>query len=338
MAETEPKPDDDAAIARLLRATGKREQPSEDLERHIRAAVHAEWLATVAQRGRLRQRIWMAAAASILTLVAGLWVMQTRLSGPGALVAKLDRLEGSVNVSEQSPLSWLTGNRWRLVQPRQQMRVGDALETRHDGRTALTVAGSISLRLDHDTRIAFIDEGRIEVLHGAVYVDAGEALAGRRELLLDTPAGAVRHVGTQYEVRVLPAGTRIRVREGRVELSDPSGASEQLTAGEQLFVAPDGAHSRATAAADGSDWSWTGEVAPPFDIEGRPLGEFLDWVARETGRKVIFVDAQTEAEAASAVLHGSVAGLSPDEALQAVLPTTRLRGTLRDGDLLLEMP
>ena len=121
-------------------------------------------------------------------------------------------------------------------------------------------------------------------------------------------------------------------------MSDPSGTSEQLTAGEQLFVAPDGAHSRATAAASGSDWSWIGELAPPFDIEGRPLGDFLDWVARETGRRVVFVDTQTEAEAASAVLHGSVAGLSPDEALQAVLPTTRLRSTLRDGDLLLEMP
>jgi ferric-dicitrate binding protein FerR (iron transport regulator) len=338
VAETEPKPDDDAAIARLLRASGKREQPAEDLERHIRAAVHAEWRATVAQRGRLRQRIWMAAAASILVLVAGLWVMQTRLSAPGTLVAKLDRLEGSVNVSEQSPLSWLTGNRWRVVQPREQMRARAALQTRHDGRAALTVGDSISLRLDHDTRIAFIDEGRIEVLHGAVYVDAGAAPAGRGRLLLDTPAGAVRHVGTQYEVRVLPAGTRIRVREGRVELSDAAGASEQLTAGEQLFVALDGAHSRASAAASGSEWSWIGEVAPPIDIEGRPLSDLLDWVARETGRRVVFVDAQTEAEAASAVLHGSVAGLSPDEALQAVLPTTRLRGTLRDGDMLIEMP
>lgn len=338
MSEDEQdRPDDDGVIARLLRASGGREQPSEDLQRDVRAAVHAEWRTLVAARTRTRQRIWLAAAASLIAVVAGLWVVQTRLTTPGVSLASVNRLEGNVNSQEHSPLSWLTGNRWQAVGLHQQMHAGESLQTGRDGRAALTVAGNVSLRLDHDTRIAFVAADRIEVQSGAVYVDAGTA-PSRETLLLDTPAGAVRHLGTQYEVRMLSAGTRIRVREGRVELSDASGSTEQLSAGEQLIVAADGTHRRGVAEAQDADWSWSAQVAPPFEIEGRLLSEFLGWVSRETGRRLVFADPASEAEALSAVLHGSVAGLAPGEALRAVLPTTRLQGRIINGDLLIETP
>ena len=336
--EDSKQEDDDAAIARLLKASGGRERPSESLQRHVRAAVHAEWRAAVAQRGRTRQRIWMAAAASVLALVAGLWVSQSRMAMPGALVASVSRMTGEVRSSPESSIAWLESARSSAVSSSRQMRAGETLQTGADGRVALAVAGNVFVRMDHDTRIAFIDAGRIEVRRGAIYVDAGTNPSATRPLLVQTPAGAVRHLGTQYEVRVLPAGTRIRVREGRVELADASGASEQVSAGEQLLVTVEGVHRRDVSAPQDKDWSWVNEVAPPFDIEGRPLSDFLDWVARETGTHLVFADPGSEAEAASAVLHGSIAGLRPEEALQAVLPTTRLRGRRLDGDLLIEMP
>jgi ferric-dicitrate binding protein FerR (iron transport regulator) len=331
------KREDDADIANLLRASGKREQPSSDLERHIRAAVHAEWRATVAQRNRVRQRIWLAAAASILLLVSGLWFNQTRMVMPGAVVASVERIAGTVSTSQPSTLAWLTGDRWQAVQPQQQLRTHEILETDRDGRAALRIA-SVSLRLDHDTRVAFLAPDRIEVLRGAAYVDSGNRSSAEKQLFLETPAGAIRHMGTQYEVRVLSTGTRIKVREGRVELSDDSGVKEQLIAGEQLTVAADGTHTRAISVPHGADWTWTGDVAPSIDIEGRQLAQFLSWVARETGRRVVFVDPRAEAEAVAAILHGSVAGLRPEEAFEAVLPTTRLRGRLADGDILIDMP
>jgi ferric-dicitrate binding protein FerR (iron transport regulator) len=336
----DPKREDDPAIANLLRASGKREQPSSELERHIRAAVHAEWRATVAQRNRLRQRIWIAAAASILLLVSGLWFSQARMVMPGAVVASVERISGGVSAGGPSTAPWLMGNRWQAVRPRQQLRAHEILRTDQDGRVAIRVK-AISLRLDHDTRIAFLAPDRIEVLRGAVYVDSGNSRNGSTAangLSLDTPVGTVRHLGTQYEVRVLSAGTRIKVREGRVELSDDSGLKEQLTAGEQLIVAVDGTHTRGTSAPHGADWSWTGDVAPPMDIEGRRLTQFLRWVARETGRNIVFVDSRAEAEAVAAILHGSVAGLRPDDAFEAVMPTTRLRGRMADGEILIDMP
>ena len=53
-------------------------------------------------------------------------------------------------------------------------------------------------------------------------------------LRLGTPAGVVQHVGTQYEARILDGGTRIRVREGRVDVKPEHGNAQSAGVGEQI--------------------------------------------------------------------------------------------------------
>ena len=66
--------------------------------------------------------------------------------------------------------------------------------------------------------------------------------------------------------------------------------------------------------------------------------EFLSWAARELGREIVFASPESEAEANSAVLSGSMTGLTPAEAIAAVLPTTRLRSSLgRDDQLVIAL-
>jgi ferric-dicitrate binding protein FerR (iron transport regulator) len=169
-----------------------------------------------------------------------------------------------------------------------------------------------------------------------VYVDSGPA-ADARQLRIDTPAGAVRHVGTQYEVRLVKSDVRIRVRRGRVELKAPSGIAEHVDAGEQLTVVESGGHERTSIDTVGMEWAWVSDVAPPFEIEGRSLREFLTWAGRELGEDIVFATPESEAEAAGATLHGSVAGLTPAEALEAVLPTTRLHSSEKDGRIVIQL-
>lgn len=52
---------------------------------------------------------------------------------------------------------------------------------------------------------------------------------------------------------------------------------------------------------------------------------FADWVARETGRKVVYQSPAAQSAAGELRLRGSIAGLDPDTALNAVLSTTQLR-------------
>ena len=72
-------------------------------------------------------------------------------------------------------------------------------------------------------------------------------------------------------------------------------------------------------------------MAPDIDIENRPLQEFLEWVARETGRKLVMADDATRRQVGTIRMHGNVRGLTPMEALMAVMASTSLRFDLPAG-------
>jgi hypothetical protein len=75
-------------------------------------------------------------------------------------------------------------------------------------------------------------------------------------------------------------------------------------------------------------------VVPQFDIADRSLDAFLHWAARETGRKLTYVDTAAQTAAERVKLRGSIAGLSPDVALAAVLSTTQLRRIETNDELI----
>ncbi len=227
----------------------------------------------------------------------------------------------------------------RALSEQQVLHAGEGLTTGPTGRVALSFANRVSVRLDRDTTIELADAQTLVVHAGAVYVDAPPQPQSAPRLQIDTPVGSVYHIGTQYEVRLIGPSVRIRVREGEVELAARPGASpvKRGEAGEQLTVSADGQLKRAVMPTYGAEWDWVHATAPAFDIDGRQLSEFLAWAARELGCEMIFATPESEAEAARVTLSGSVAGLSPDEALDAVLSTTQLRSSRRDGQLLIEL-
>ena len=156
-------------------------------------------------------------------------------------------------------------------------------------------------------------------------------MPGDSRLAVETPSGLVRHVGTQYEVRLDGSDVRLRVREGRIEWRSNSGTVERGQAGEQLMIAADGAVRREQASRYDASWDWIASTTPAIDIEGRPLAEFLSWAGRELGREVVFATPEVAEETAAIVVHGSIEGLTPTQALDAVLATTSVRGSLEEG-------
>jgi hypothetical protein len=147
----------------------------------------------------------------------------------------------------------------------------------------------------------------------------------------------VRDIGTRFEVRLREGGLLVSVREGLATFvhADRSFAAP---AGTRLRVEADGDVATRPIPAQGPDWDWVMTIAPGFDIEGRMLGEYLDWVAGETGWRVEFDDTSIGRDAAAIILHGSVAGLRPDETPAAVLPTCGLRHRLAGGTLFIGRP
>ena len=316
--------DDD--IERVLRAAGLRERVPLEIESAAREHLRREWRGLVAERRGARRRMGgFALAASMLVAAFALWFVALRPFTAAGPVATMAVALNDVRVRS----SWLQG--WEPASAGRALKAGESLETGPDGRAGISMPGIASARLDHDTRIRLASADRLVIERGALYVDSGTGAPGGSHLAVETPAGTLRHVGTQYEVRLDGSRVRVRVREGRVEWLSNSGAVERGDAGEQFTIAADGAVQRMRSERYGETWDWIATTTPAVDIEGRPLVDFLAWAGRELGREVVFESPQLRQEAAAIVVHGSVAGLTPQQALDAVLATTSVRGSLDQG-------
>lgn len=312
---------DEATVAALLRAAGPRPMPSAEAMAAARAAVETEWRSVTvsragARRPALRYTGW-AAAAGVAVAALTLWMVRSNLETPAAAIASLARIEGEVQLDG--------GNgQWTRLAGNDTIHEGARLRTAAGGRAALTLASGVQLRLDDATLVAFEDPGHVVLTKGAVYVDSGATPgSASRDLVLETPAGRVRHLGTQYLARVDDGRLQVAVREGRIALEGPAGTAMAAT-GEQLTVA-DGRLSREPLPRTAADWQWISDITPPFSLDGRTVEEFLVWAARETGRTIVYASPDAGRQARSITLSGSVEGLAPDTAVQAVLSTTSLR-------------
>ena len=308
-------------IARLVRLAGAR--PAVPAERAMRAeaAVRAAWQASVVARRRRLAVSWGSglALAAALALAVGLAWQGQPTPVPATPVGTVERLAGGAELlagdSVAQPL--LAGA--RLV-------AGGGVGTGADGRVAVRLASGASLRLDVDSRLTFVTPTRLLLERGAVYVDS----QGGPPVVVETPLGVVEERGTQFEVRLATDAVRVRVREGGIHLAAERG-SWDAERGDELVLTAAGMLSRRSVPFHGADWSWVQEIAPAYGLEGRTLGDFLAWFGRETGRAVVWVDPAEQRRALGVVLHGSVDGLSPEQALAAVLPTCGLAHRLEGG-------
>jgi ferric-dicitrate binding protein FerR (iron transport regulator) len=200
---------------------------------------------------------------------------------------------------------------------------GETLRTDGTSRARLQLDNGISVRLDVDTTVQLADLHHAALRAGALYIEA-PTNAPNAQLIVQTTAGAVRHVGTRYEVRQEGNRIAVSVREGRIEIANDSGTNTG-SAGERIHVTTAGNVQRSTLASSDPSWAWTTQAREPFDINDQPLASFLAWVAHETGRKLSYSSSQAQAAAEQVKLRGSIAGLEPEAALQAVLSTTHLR-------------
>ena len=177
------------------------------------------------------------------------------------------------------------------------------------------------LRVDAQSRVALVGERHVELLAGAVYFDSGRAgPAGSAEVIIETPLARLRNVGTRYEARLVGDRLEVGVREGDVVIA-PFGDSELVVSeGELLVLGAGGSVERVVLSAADERWDWTLHLTPPFPVEGRTLGEFFEWIERESGLRVRLA---TDAAVLDIVLHGDLVWTEPRAAIG---PTLRLCG------------
>jgi ferric-dicitrate binding protein FerR (iron transport regulator) len=193
---------------------------------------------------------------------------------------------------------------------------------------ALRLGDGTSVRVDRGSRARLLAPTVIDLASGAVYLDTGRDSA---DLEVRTPFGTAHDIGTQFEVRLDAAAVRVRVRSGIVELRR-GGESVNARAGTELTVSA-GAAVRRAMPANAPDWAWAANLAPVFEIEGRTVSAFLEHTAREQGWTLHYADARLTRDSSAIILHGSVAGLPPQDALAVALSASGLAHRLDGEDL-----
>ncbi len=314
----------------LLRLAGERDMPSRDSMERARTAAHASWQRTLEKPTPGRWRWALAAsAAALLLAVLAMWSYTRAPGSTPAVVASVSRLQGaaSLRAADGSGQAVRVGMK---IPAGAELVAGDA-------RVALTLGDALSLRLDRNTRVRFLAEDLVELREGSVYVDPG-GFNLPPSLRIRTPFGTVAHVGTQYLVTVSGGETRVRVREGRVIITptDLTVGSIGMTAGEELRAVGRTVTQLRGLPSSGPEWDWSASIGAPFDIEGRPLSEFVAWLAREHGWQIRYVDQATQQHAQEIRLHGAASG-SDARAIERValitgVPLTEHEGVLLVGD------
>lgn len=329
--EAETSAAGEAQVAALLRLAGSAPALSEQELQPAREAAREIWREQVRRRTAQRRQVWAAAAlaAGVAAAIGVAWWVRRPEPPAPVVVASLELRTGGITV-EPTPATAATGG----AAP--SLLAGTVLTSAADGRAALRLAGGASVRLDGGSRVRLQSLRSVALEAGALYVDSG-ALPGAA-IEIDTPLGRVTDLGTQFEVRLAPAGAssqqlRLRVREGEVRV-EARGVTHRATAGSELQLAADGTARRAALAADDPAWEWAARAAPVFEIEGRTLSSFLDHQARELGLRWRVVEPRPERAPAEIVLHGSVADLTPAEAIEVVLAGSGLRGERAGAELL----
>jgi ferric-dicitrate binding protein FerR (iron transport regulator) len=255
----------------------------------------------------------MLAAAAVLFVTLGRQGRTVRpVPVPGEPVALVERIDGSLaNVA--------AGHR---------LGPGEWIETGAQARIALRLVDGTSVRLDAGSGARFLSARTIELAAGAVYVDTDQGAGGFE---VRTPVATAHDIGTQFEVRVLRSGIRLRVRTGSVELrSGPRVVSGRP--GTQIVLTEDAVVSESIAV-HGSEWKWIADVAPSIEIEGMVLSGFLERISREHGWTLRYLEPGIAREAKRIVLHGSVQGLTAADAVAVATATSGLGHRIERGEL-----
>jgi ferric-dicitrate binding protein FerR (iron transport regulator) len=303
-------------VAALVRLAGPREAPPADVAARVRGVVEDEWRQRVRARAGRRIATWagLGLAAASLMLILRIDTSRPVPGGEAVMVAVVERTSGRVSLIV--PLE-RTGA--EAAAEGRDLARGATIRTGTGSYAGLRMASRALVRLDADTEVRLTDRLTLQLERGAIYIDSGpDAESG---LEVRTSIGTARDIGTQFEVRLMDAALRVRVRDGLVRLSHRS-LTHDAAARDELTASADGSLARRVISLRDPGWAWVIHAAPPFVLEGRTLADLVKWVEREGGLRVTFRDPSIQPS--SILLHGSIDGLTPVEALTMVLPTCGL--------------
>lgn len=308
-----PKTSNDDDVEQILSRLGNRPKPDAAMSQAVRANVMDAWQEQVRLSRRTRY-LRVAAAVGALAF-AGLLAVGS-LEPPVAVVASID---GAAEMQHS-----IDGKQWQPVDSA-DVSVGDYLRTGPDAAASMTFASNMNVRLDHTTVIQVDSPNSVNLKMGQLYLDSYDEPSAQG-FKVETPHGIAADIGTQFMVQTTESDWSVQVREGLVNVETAEHVIS-VTPGERVTLTAENDVTRLTVLPTDDSWRWVESVHPPYAIAGKSVDDYLQWVARETGRTVYYDNESQHQTAQRTRLSGSqsIDGLSASESLPHILQTTRLQ-------------
>jgi len=322
----------DEIFSSLLGQASPRQKAPEAEEREIRRAVHREWRSVTGKR-RARHRLISLAVAAVLVLAVTTLINVSRLAETSMefqQLAKIERRSGEIIVLDAATDTWR-----QLALGEDAISAGQTIETGSGARMAVSWNAGGLLRVDENTRVALTANDQVQLVSGRLHYDSQSLYSNQQpliNLLIETPYGTVRHMGTQFMTDLTDGALSVSVREGEVAISG-DGMETLALAGEQVIISESGIEVRQTISPYADEWKWAQEIAPPYELDGRSMDEFLQWISRESGYHIEYESESARSLAEETILHGKI-DLPPMQALEVMLRTSDLVYELHGGVIL----
>lgn len=299
----------DKDIQQLMALAGRRDDPPEDMEARVRAAVMQSFdqLPPANRIPRL-----LARAASVAAFVTIAYLLLGAPSGTEP-VGEIQFSVGTFTLQQSADEEAAA----TTVLP------GATLQTASDGRLQIGLGEHLQLRADGETRLTLVSSSKLYLHQGRIYVDS----SNDEQLLVETQHGAITDVGTQFEISVHDEQMTVAIREGAVDIAIGNRLlSTRASDGSGELLRFQGTELDEITAITSTDphWQWIHGARPEFELADRSVAEFLEWAARESGRKLRYESnlVRQQAEMPRA-LRGEAAVDSDLASIEQVLRVTR---------------
>jgi len=311
-------------LEKLIKYAGRRESVDPQRIERVEQQLTRHWHQLIQNRQAAARRRRVTVFGSGLAVAASLVmavILLPRILTQSLVVAHVATTIGAVESGARGePLTKLAVGT--------ELLAGSVLESADSAGAALELLSGHNLRIAAASRLR-IETNAIVLDRGHIYLDSGPD-GSSTPITVRSTLATVREIGTQYQVHLQADGLEVSVREGIVNLERDSGIV-MARAGEFLRLEQDGSVSREAIPQYGEHWRWISQLAPALDINDRTVAEFLEWLSRENGWRVIFATASLQRDAQSIQISGSIDGLNAEEALASVMATVAWTYTLADG-------
>mgnify|MGYP000882669680 CR=1 FL=1 len=128
----------------------------------------------------------------------------------------------------------------------------------------------------------------------------------------------------------------VSVRDGLVLINPIDLEKQEIQKDNQYTQSSDGKIQLKAINAFDENWLWTQKIVANFDIQGKSMLEYLDWVSIETGYALNYKNYNIQKRAKTVMLSGSINGIMPIDSLDVIFPSTKFSYEINNNEIYID--